>query len=176
MVAKRADAECPDSSRFGIGLRNRCRDLVHVGLCLLERSARLQAGDALQIDADAAPSDPFVRRDDIRNPEISRAQRADRVRHLRRHDAEDLVGGAFQRNRSADDIGTRAKALAPKGVTHDGHAMSSFDFAVGRENTANGRPNAEDVKETGRHTERDHILRWRAGRLEREFPVGNRGQ
>ena len=176
MVAKRPDAEGPGSPRFRIGLRDRCRDLVHVGLCLLESPARLQAGDALQIHADAAPSDPFVWRDDIRNPQIGRAQRADRVRHLPRHDAEDLVGGAFQRNRSADDIGTRAKALAPKGVTHDGYAMLSFDFAVGREDTANGRPNAEYVKETGRHTERDHILGCRAGHLEREFAVGNRGQ
>ena len=46
-AAGRRGALC--SPRFRIGLRDRCRDLVHVGLCLLE-TARLQAGDALQID------------------------------------------------------------------------------------------------------------------------------
>jgi hypothetical protein len=54
--------------------------------------------------------------------------------------------------------------------------MLAFDFAGGREDTANRRPNAEHVKETGRHTERDHILGCCAGHLERELAVGNRGE
>ena len=53
----------------------------------------------------------------------------------------------------------------------------SFDFAVGVKTRPNmGRPIAER-QETGRHTERDHILGCRTGHLERVLlPLGGRGQ
>ena len=75
------------------------------------------------------------------------AQRADRILEIGRHDADDLVGATFERDRASDDAGVAAEPAAPQPIAENDDPMSAVDFVLGGERPADaGRTRSTSKK------------------------------
>ena len=80
VIAQRPHACATVLVPVGMGRLERRSDLVHLRLRLLERDARLQSRDALQVDAQVVRvPNPLSLGNDVRHPEIGRPHGADRI-------------------------------------------------------------------------------------------------
>ena len=129
VIAQRANADAVILVPFRVRRLQRARDLIHLRLRLLERYPGLQTGDRLQIIAARLRLPrPLIGRHDIRHPRLNRPNPATQVREVRRHDAEYLVGAAFDRNRASEDRRIAAEAPAPQRIAQHDDAVASIDF------------------------------------------------
>src|SRR5437763_10751479 len=107
-----------------------------------------------------------------RHPQVASRRGPRRHRKARRHDADDRVRLAIELQRSADDVGGRAKTALPESVAqdHDMAAIGSVRFA--QEYTAERRPCAHDLEEIGADGACDDRLRIAAaGKRELPEPI-----
>ena len=162
VIDQRPDANQVILVPHRVRVQYRRADLRHLSLGLLERHARLQPRDALQVIAARADhTRAFVRRNDVRDPQVGWAQRSDRILEIGRHDPDHFVGAPLERNRAADDAGVAGEPPAPQSITEDDEFLPSVDFVVGRERPANRRADAEHVEEPGGDPLRAEVLRFR---------------
>src|SRR5262249_60355745 len=67
---------------------------------------------------------------------------------IRRHDADDLGGRAFDDDFTADRVRTAAEATLPKAVTEDGDRRRAYHVVRIGEDAANHWRHAQDFEET----------------------------
>ena len=153
-----------------------CRaNLVHLRLGLLHGDSRLQPGDALEVDAHGLRiSDPLVRRNDVGDPEVGRADRPNWIGEVRRHDARDFVVPALEGNRASDDGRICAEAPAPEPVAQHRDAVTTVDFLVDLQRAADRRLHSKHVEEVRRHPLRAQILGLGARLAQRGRSAGDR--
>ena len=160
----------------GMGLLERRSNLVHLRLRLLERHARFQPGDALEVDADVVRiPNPLSFGNDVGNPEFCRTDGADWVLKIRRHDAGNFVASTLEGNRAPHDCRVPAEAAPPEPVAQHRHAVAAVDLVLGGEGPTDSRTNAEHVEEAGGHALGTQVLGLGAGFAQRKRTAGDRG-
>ena len=142
-----------------MGLFDSGGDLIHVRLRLRDRDARLEARDALQIDRKAVTSDAFVWRHHVRDPEIRRANHANRIREVRRHDPDDVVVAIVKRYCAPDDARVRIEVAMPESVAEDCDLVPAVNLVLEREDSSEGRLHAQNVEEPRRDPLREDFFR-----------------
>ena len=146
MIAQRSYAKKIQASRAWIRGGHRIGNSRQICLRLFERSAWLQTTNHVKIQTDTTSSRSFFFRTDIGDPQLRGARSANRIRHVRRQDANHLIALAVEPDALPEDVGGTAKALAPECIADHGYALATVYFVVGCEQSADGRPDPENVE------------------------------
>jgi hypothetical protein len=98
MIPERADPNAHPPIPFRVRALESGPEVGHLSARVLDRYIGAKARNRLEVQAVAAPSDPFTRRDDIWHPQVGRIPSADGVCERRWHHANHVVGIAIQRH------------------------------------------------------------------------------
>ena len=185
VIDERSHADPAVLVEDGMRTLERGGNLIHLRLGLRQRHIRLQARDDLEIG-----HHPFriahaiCFGDDIRNPDVGRPGRADRIGEVRRHDTDHFVAGfvrtpaAFEQlegNDAADDVRIGAEAAAPQGIAEQGHAIGARDLVVDRERPPQRGGDAKHLEEVGSDALRDQRFRLGSRQPQRQPAAGDGG-
>ena len=166
----------PDDRRRGVAIgggkrhRQAGRDPAHVGARVLERHARPQPSEHVEI-VGAALGFQIPRREAERHPEL----RLQWEGKAGRHDPHDLPRDAVDLQQPADDAGVGPEAPGPQPVTEHHHVAAAHAIVVGGQDAAQLRLRSKDGEEPARDLRAWHLLR-RAAARERVRPFDVRRQ
>ncbi len=159
MIDQRPYSDCLILVPHWVRLFDRGCHLCHLRPGTINGYVGFEPGNDLEVGgAFVRIANPLVRRNDIGNPDVGRADRGNWIREPRRHDAEDLVSTAlrrglaafqiFERNQSAHDLRIGTKPPPPCGVAEDGYAFATRDFVFRGECAPQRRIDAQDIEES----------------------------
>jgi hypothetical protein len=118
------------------------------------------------------PADAMLGRHDIWHPDVNGTHGADRIGEALRHDADDLVAGAFtstgpafeilDRDGPSDDSGVSAKVTPPQSIAQDRDPVRSRSLVARFDRAPDRRSDSQHVEEAAGHAKWHERLGLRA--------------